>query len=239
MTESLPFFRDSATGTLVKICGITSVEDAEMAVSCGADAIGVNLFPGSRRHVELRKCREWLAGLAGRVARIAVVVNPTAAEITAMREAGCFDAVQFHGNEPPSFCREAGFPHWIKAVSVRDSSSLSRATIYETPHVLLDAWSPDAWGGTGLRVDWDLARDFVDAHRDRRVILAGGLHPGNLRSALRIVRPFAVDVASGVESEPRQKDEYLVREFVQIAKRWARPLLQSAPQDSEPAQPTD
>lgn len=202
----------------VKICGITNAADAVMAADAGADAVGFNFFPGSKRCIDFEENREWIAGLAGRVQRVAVVVNATEQELAKLRESGCFEAVQFHGDETPQFCARAGFDRWIRAVRVQDSSSLKAALQYETPFLLLDAFTKDSYGGTGERLNWDFVREFVIAHPERRMILAGGLTPHNVRDAVRIVRPHGVDVASGVEFDPRKKNEYFVREFITIAR---------------------
>ncbi len=211
-------FFDPGPPLRAKICGITSADDAEVAIAAGADAIGLNFFPGSKRFVEFEKNRAWIEALSGRVQRVAVVVNAAEDELAVLRESGCFDAIQFHGDETPEFCAGAGFPVWIRAVRIKDQSAFSEALAYATPYLLLDAWSESAYGGTGHRLNWDAVRDFVIAHRDRRVILAGGLTPHNVRDAVRIVRPHGVDVASGVELEPRRKNEYLVREFIAVAR---------------------
>ena len=202
----------------VKICGLTQLHDARLAIEAGADALGFNFFRGSKRFLDFAQNREWIAGLAGTVDRVAVVVNPTAAEVAELAESGCFEAIQFHGDETNVFCQAAGFSTWIKAVRVKDDGALQEGLSFATPFLLLDAWSADAFGGTGLRLDWDLAREFVLAHSDRQFLLAGGLTPNNVRDAVRIVRPHAVDVAGGVEMAPGRKDEYLMREFVRVAK---------------------
>jgi phosphoribosylanthranilate isomerase len=202
----------------VKICGLTCVEDARLAIEAGADAIGVNFYGGSKRYVTFPEAAPWLGSLTGEAKKVAVVVNPTEAEVTVLRESRLFDAIQFHGDESPGFCENSGFEVWIKAVRVLDRSSFEKALVYRTPYLLLDAWSETGWGGTGVRVDWRLVRTFVEDQPGKHVILAGGLNPSNLEDALRIVAPFGVDVASGVEIEPRRKDEYLLREFMRIAR---------------------
>jgi phosphoribosylanthranilate isomerase len=202
--------------TKAKICGITNLADAELAISSHADALGFNFYPGSKRYIDFEECKSWISGLADRVCRVAVVVNPTADEVAKLRDSGCFEAIQFHGDETPEFCAKSGFSHWIKAVRVKKGEPIEPALAFETKYLLLDAWSATAYGGTGLRLDWDVARDFAVKHADRKVILAGGLTPGNVRDGIRIVRPHAVDVAGGVELESRAKNEYLVREFVRI-----------------------
>lgn len=212
-------FFQKAPPLRTKICGLTSPEDAETALACGADALGFNFFPGSKRHIDFAENRHWIAALAGRAQRVAVVVNASPGELAVLRDSGCFEAVQFHGDESPEFCAAAGFPVWIRATRVKDAGTFEEALRYDTPYLLLDAWSESAYGGTGKRLNWDLVREFVIAHPDRRVILAGGLTPHNVREAVRIVRPHAVDVASGVELDPRHKNDYLVREFIKAATR--------------------
>lgn len=201
----------------VKICGVTNPDDAAMAADAGADAIGINLFPGSKRFVELAAVSEWVAALP--VTRVAVVVNATAADVARVTAAGCFDAIQFHGDETPEFCNAHARP-WIRAVRVADASSLVHALAYDTPYVLLDAHATAAYGGTGLTVDPALAAGFVATHPERSVILAGGLRPGNVAAAARAVRLHGVDVASGVEmdGDARRKDPAKVRAFIAAAR---------------------
>jgi phosphoribosylanthranilate isomerase len=125
--------------------------------------------------------------------------------------------VQFHGDETPEFCAAAGFPVWIRAVRLKDRATFEAALAYDTPYLLLDGCDGSSYGGTGHRVDWDLVRQCVVAQPDRKIVLAGGLTPSNVRDAVRIVRPHGVDVASGVELEPRKKSEYLMSAFVEQA----------------------
>jgi phosphoribosylanthranilate isomerase len=202
----------------VKICGITGAADAEMAIAAGADALGFNFCRASRRGISFEESRGWISSLAGRIFRVAVVVNATRDELSAMREANCFEAVQFHGDETPDFCVCAGFPVWIRAVRVRSSESLKSVLNYETPYLLLDAWSEAAYGGTGRRPDWNLLSEFVNKQPARRVILAGGLAPENVREAVRMVQPHAVDVATGVESSPGRKSVARVSNFIRAAR---------------------
>ena len=207
---------DGAVG--VKICGITNPADAAMCLSVGADALGFNFFPGSSRVIEPDEAIPWIRELGDAAARVAVVVNPPPELLEKIREAGCFDVVQFHGDETPGFCAQSGFARWIKAVRVSGIESAQNSLAFATPDILLDGCIPGAYGGTGHRLNWDVARDFVSAHPDRHFLLAGGLSARNVRQAIRIVRPHAVDVASGVELTPRKKDEDLVLQFVREAK---------------------
>ncbi len=202
----------------VKICGITNPCDARVCSEAGADALGFNFFSGSSRALDPADALPWIRDLGPAVPRVAVVVNPDGELLAKLREAGCFDWIQFHGDETPDFCAAAGFKFWVKAIRVMDHAALEKALEFQTPELLLDAWHPDAYGGTGKRLDWDLVRDFVAKNSDRKFLLAGGLNAHNVRQAVRIVRPHGVDVASGVELTPGKKEEYLVREFVRIAK---------------------
>lgn len=189
-----------------------------MCLEEGADALGFNFFAGSKRFIEPAGAIPWIRDLGGGVDRVAVVVNPAPELLATLVAAGCFEAIQFHGDESPEFCVQAGFPHWIKAIRVRSEDSLTSALDFAATGLLLDSYTAGAYGGTGHRLDWDLAGGFVRAHPDRRVLLAGGLDVGNVRQAVRIVRPAAVDVASGVELAPGKKDPGLVREFISEAR---------------------
>lgn len=197
----------------VKICGVTNPLDAQAAIDAGADAIGINLFSGSKRFVKLGVVREWVEEIT--VARVAVVVNPDADLLARIEDAACFDAIQFHGDETPEFCAASPLP-WVRAVRVSGADALQDALEYDTPALLLDADSPGVYGGSGASVDRSLAADFVRAHPELRIVLAGGLTPGSVADAVRAVRPSAVDVASGVEvdGEPRHKDVAKMRAFI-------------------------
>ena len=213
----LPFF--DHTPAAPKICGITTLEDALGCIEAGAGALGFNFYPPSPRSIRDEGDLSWIVKLKADypdVAFIAVVVNPDEALLASLRRMACFDAIQFHGDEPPGFCAAEGarFPHWIKALRIRSESDLAPALAFETPWLLLDAAVPGTYGGSGHAVDWDLAARFVAAHSDKRVILAGGLNPSNVTEAASKVHPHAVDVASGVESSPGAKDPEKVRDFI-------------------------
>jgi phosphoribosylanthranilate isomerase len=151
---------------------------------------------------------------------VAVVVNPEEALLKRLQEAACFDAIQFHGDETPEFCvtEGAAFSYWIKALRVRSEEDLAGAAQFPTPFLLLDAAVPGSYGGSGKTLDWGLAAKFVKEHPELRVILAGGLNPENVSTAIAQVNPHAVDVASGVESSPGKKDIEKVRSFVSAAR---------------------
>jgi phosphoribosylanthranilate isomerase len=197
----------------VKICGVCSVVDARAVVDAGADLMGLNFHPASPRHVDLARAREIAAAAPG-VPLVAVVVDLPAAEVRRLVDRLAPWGLQFHGDEDPAYCR--GWPcTTIKAIRVRPGEDpAATAARYDTDYVLLDAFVPGVPGGTGVRIDPAAARGI-----DReRLVLAGGLTPETVADAVRAVRPFAVDVASGVERRPGVKDHAKVREFVRRAR---------------------
>jgi phosphoribosylanthranilate isomerase len=199
----------------VKICGITSVQDAELCRAAGADAIGLNFAARSSRRVAPETAREIVAAMASRVLTVGVFVDAAYEEIAAIQAQTGIACVQLHGDEPPELLARL-LPHAFKAIRVRDEASLHDARRYAGEHVLLDAYVPGESGGTGKTFQWSLATALA---RERHVTLAGGLVPGNVAQAIACVRPFCVDVASGVERAPGLKDPALVQAFVAAAKR--------------------
>jgi phosphoribosylanthranilate isomerase len=195
----------------VKICGITCAEDARCARAAGAWAIGLNFFPKSPRCVTPARAVEIVAAAAGMFC-VGVFVNEERERVQAIADEAGLHALQFHGDENPAYCAGWSLPV-IKAIRVRDEASVVAAGEFPVAYVLADAWAPDLYGGSGRTFAWELLRPL---DRDR-LILAGGLDPGNVAAAVRAVRPFAVDVASGVESEPGRKDPEKVRRFVDHA----------------------
>ena len=199
----------------VKICGITNRDDALAAIAGGADALGFNLFPGSKRHLVLDEHAAWLRALPPFVARVAVLVNAPLDEARRVAAHPAIDFVQLHGDEDAAYCAEFARSGraFIKALRVRGRETLAQTAVFSTPHVLLDAHVPGEFGGTGALTDLDLAAEIVRTRPELHVILAGGLRPENVAHAVAQVRPFAVDVASGVEAEPRRKDAEKMRAF--------------------------
>ncbi len=197
--------------TKVKICGVTNVADALAAAEAGADMIGLNFYEGSPRHLTVQTAVEISRALPPLILRVGVFVNPT--EALVMRAIGdCgLSLLQFHGDETSEFCMQFGLMS-IKALRVRDAESLTALENFQTDAFLLDAHSKSGLGGTGEKFNWDLA---IAARKfDKPIFLAGGLTPENVAEAVRKVRPFAVDVSSGVESAPGIKDNAKVRAFV-------------------------
>jgi phosphoribosylanthranilate isomerase len=200
----------------IKICGITSVEDARAAVAAGADALGFMFYEGSPRAISKAAAIEIIRELPPFVARVGVFVNPTEkAVIETMQHCG-LDTLQFHGEEPPEFCRAFGL-RVVKAFRMRDAASLEILQHYDSETWLLDSFVPDKLGGTGARFNWDLA--VAAGKLGRPIILAGGLNPENVAQAVKHVRPYAVDVSSGVEMAPGKKDPARIRAFIAAARQ--------------------
>ena len=199
----------------VKICGITNLADAQVAVDAGADALGFVFYEKSPRFVSMKIAAEISRALPPFIIRVGVFVNPTRELVfKAIAECG-LSLLQFHGGEPPEFCAQFDLMS-MKAFRIRDAGSLKELPKYKTDAWLLDAYSSDTLGGTGGVFNWDLA---VEAQKPGRpIFLAGGLTPENVADAVRKVRPFGVDVSSGVESSPGKKDHAKVRAFINAAK---------------------
>jgi phosphoribosylanthranilate isomerase len=197
--------------TRVKICGITRPEDAQAAARAGADAIGLVFFAKSPRNVEIEQAASIANALPPFVTSVALFVNPQADHVVTVLQRVRPDVLQFHGEESPEFCRSFGVPY-LKAVRVRPETDLlqSAALYADAQGLLLDAWSAGAHGGTGERFDWSL----IPADLPKSPILAGGLSPANVRLAIETVKPWAVDVSSGVEAAKGIKDAALIAAFM-------------------------
>lgn len=199
----------------VKICGITSVQDALIAVRAGADALGFVFYPPSPRFIEPLKVRAIGAALPPFVARVGLFVNAERGEIERTAAEAGVDMIQLHGDERPAFVSSLRGLRIIKAVRVQSESDLKVLALYRVDAYLLDTYVPGQPGGTGRSFDWTIARR---AALEGPVIVAGGLTPENVEEAVRTARPYAVDVSSGVEAEPGVKDKEKVREFIRRAK---------------------
>ena len=208
----------------VKICGVTRLEDAELCVAAGADAIGLNFYQGSPRFVDAALAQRIVAAVAGRALTVGVFVDAGYDEIIEHKAQTGIACVQLHGEETPELLARL-LPHAYKAIRVRDARSLEVARAFRGEHILLDAYVKGQPGGTGRSFSWELAAGLA---RERRVTLAGGLDPNNVALAVARVQPFCVDVASGVEAQPGIKDPDKVRAFVAAAKRAAAAPASSA-----------
>lgn len=220
----------------IKICGLTTVDDALHAVAQGADALGLNFYSRSPRYLTPARAAEIAAAVAGtrngrQVLKVGVFVNETESRLKEIGEAAGLDAWQLHGDEPASLvaalrssenggravlrafrCREADLQ------PVADYLQACRQGAARLDAVLLDAYAPDAFGGTGKVVDWHVVREQRSLLHGLPIILAGGLTPDNVAEAIRTARPDGVDVASGVESSPGVKDPVKARDFIAAAK---------------------
>ncbi|MBW2688456.1 MAG: phosphoribosylanthranilate isomerase [Deltaproteobacteria bacterium] len=198
----------------VKICGITNIGDARHASVCGADALGFVFYPGSPRFVNPDMARRIIADLPPLVTTVGLFVNEPPARIREMVEFCGLDTVQLHGDEEPDQC---SYPpcRVIKALRLREQMENSIFASYHVSALLLDAYVADRFGGTGQQCNWEQAALIAT---QQRVILAGGLNPENVVEAVRQVRPYGVDVSSGVEKEPGQKDPDKVASFICRAK---------------------
>lgn len=200
--------------TRVKICGITALEDARQAIECDADALGFVFYSPSPRCIEPALAREIIRELPPFVTTVGLFVNEDRRRIHEIVGHCRLDAVQLHGDESPDDCTDLPVKA-VKALRVRDSGSIDRHEAFAVTALLLDAYVPGRYGGTGQAFDWGLASDVAVC---RNVILAGGLVPENVAEAVERVRPYAVDVSSGVEIEPGRKDPERVEAFIRNAK---------------------
>ena len=202
----------------VKICGITNGPDAQASCEAGADLLGFNFYEKSLRRISTADAAQIRNNLPTGVEAVGVFVNASPAEVISLRSFVRFGVAQLHGDETPAMVADvARTVPVIKAFRVDSAFSLS--TFDEYPGVsafLLDAARAGQYGGTGQTTDWDFARRAAPAHR---IILAGGLTPENVAAAILLVRPYAVDVASGVESRPGKKDYAKLRNFIQEVRR--------------------
>lgn len=205
----------------VKICGITSAADAQAAIDAGANLLGFNFYPKSPRHIAEDQAAEIRARLPKRVKAVGIFVNRLPADVITLRRSLELDAVQLHGDETPETVAEiASVVQVIKAFRVEPEFPLTTLEQYTQAFAFLfDAAHTDQYGGTGRTTDWDVARRASLKHR---IILAGGLKVENVAAAVRIVRPYGIDVASGVEASPGKKDHGLLREFIQEVRRAER-----------------
>jgi phosphoribosylanthranilate isomerase len=194
-----------------KICGITREQDAIAAVVNGADAIGLVFYQASPRHVSLDDARVIVGNLPPFVARVGLFVNAEPKQIESVVSGGVVDILQFHGDEPPEACGRYGLPY-IKAIAMRDEVDIKQvaADYGDAAGLLVDTYVPGLEGGSGLTFDWSR----IPAEPGKPLILAGGLNPENVGEAIHQVRPYAVDVSSGVESSKGIKDAARIAAFI-------------------------
>jgi phosphoribosylanthranilate isomerase len=197
--------------TKVKICGITNLADAQVAVEAGADALGFIFYAQSPRYISIKQATEISKQLPPFIMKVGVFVNADEEFVLRAISAVGLTLLQFHGDEAPDFCRQFGMMS-MKAFRIRDEESLKEIPKYQTEAYLLDAFSSTALGGTGKTFNWDLA---IEAQKFwKPIFISGGLTPENVADAIKKVKPFAVDVSSGVEISPGKKDAKKVKAFI-------------------------
>jgi phosphoribosylanthranilate isomerase len=203
----------------IKICGITTLDDALAAAQHGADALGFNFYKKSPRHIEPEKAAEIISQLPPIILPVGLFVNEREEKVLEIQRLTCIQTLQFHGDESAEFCQRFG-SRIIKAFQVKDRESIKHMAQYHVGAFLLDSYRDGQRGGTGMTFDWHLA---VVAKTFGRVILAGGLTPENVAEAVKLVQPYGVDVTSGVEREPGVKDHAKLRKFITEVRRASRP----------------
>lgn len=203
--------------TLVKICGITNLEDALMCAETGADALGFNFYRRSPRYIEPLVARQIINNLPKKLLTVGVFVNePTPAVVERIVTDSGVGAVQLHGDESPEYCRALGDRYVIKVLKAGTDFEPASALEYEGRAIMLDTFDPEMHGGTGRVFDWSVAREtrtLVPA-----LFLAGGLSPENVRDAINAVNPYAVDACSSLEVNQGKKDSSRVEAFVKAAR---------------------
>ena len=201
--------------TWIKICGVTRAADAERVAELGADALGLNFVHGSKRRLTIEQARPIVEAVRGRIELVAVVANPTEPEIEELRRDLGIEWLQLHGEEVAARVARL-LPHAFKAVAIEDAADARRAATFPGERLLVDTKVGSGSGGTGKVFDWQLVTELAQT---RQLIVAGGLTPRNVAAAVRVLEPFGVDVASGVESAPGVKDPALLEAFVLAARQ--------------------
>lgn len=205
----------------VKICGITRVEDAHAAARAGADALGFVFHPPSPRYVAPEKAAATIRTLPPFMVAVGVFVNLDKEEVEQIAARSGIHAIQLHGDEPPEEC--AGFSRpVIKAFRFSREEPFPNLSEYRVAGLLVDSGSPRSWGGTGITFDWANLNAYLEGSPEkirRRLVVAGGLNAQNVGHAVRILKPYAVDVSTGVESEPGKKSEEKIKEFMHAVRK--------------------
>ena len=201
----------------VKICGITSAEDACNAVWAGADALGFVFFKDSKRFVSPKEAKKIIDILPPWVVKVGLFVNEKFPAVRKTADYCGLDFVQLHGDETQGYLRQLSALRIIKAIRLQDRNCLVKRDSLSCELLLFDAYSKTEFGGTGTAFDWRLAKEIRKTKKP--YIISGGLTPNNVAQAVKIFRPYAVDVSSGVEKTPGKKDKKLMKEFIAHAKK--------------------
>ena len=202
------------SSTKIKICGITNMEDAQVAADFGADALGFIFYKESKRYVDPQVAMSIISSLPPFITTVGVFVNQELDEISQIKETTGIQVVQLHGDETPEFVSSIPF-NAIKAIRVKDKSDLDKVAQYAGQAILFDTYSDKEYGGTGESFDWSILNDMSST---KKIVLSGGLNPENILEAVKIVGPYAVDVSSGVEDKPGKKDHTKIKRFIEAIK---------------------
>jgi len=197
--------------TLIKICGITNIEDALAAIDAGADALGFNFYSESPRYIDPETAEVLVQELPEMIIKVGVFVDAAEDFVRPVAQLVELNYLQFHGDETPYYCEQFATPYW-KAFRLRDEKTLGLMEKFEPYAYLIDAYEEGVLGGTGQRADWDLASRACQLGR---IVLAGGLNPENVEQAIDTVHPWGIDVCSGVEIEPGVKDHKAMAELIE------------------------
>lgn len=201
--------------TIVKICGITNIDDAFDAIELGADYLGFNFYPDSPRYVSPEKLNLIITEIPYSVKKVGIFVNCAPQVVIDIATQFDLDLLQFHGDEKAAYCNQFARP-FIKAIRPKNESDLLGLEEFQADYFLVDSFVSGNFGGTGIVSNWDLARQVKKLGKP--IFLSGGLDPDNVEMAIGAVKPFGVDVASGVEFEPGKKDYHKMNEFIQKVK---------------------
>jgi phosphoribosylanthranilate isomerase len=200
--------------TKIKICGITNFRDAVKSLDCGADALGFIFYEKSKRYISPPEAQKIIKELPPFVTKVAVFVDCPFRQIIKITSELFINAIQLHGSETPEFCAKFSYPV-IKALRIKDSIDILQVDSFATQTILFDTYSESDYGGTGKSFNWKVLEKL---NTDKKIILSGGLNPGNIEKAITTVRPYGVDVSSGVETSPGIKDHKKIKKFIEAVK---------------------
>lgn len=198
------------SSTKIKICGITNMEDAQAAADFGADALGFIFYKESKRYVDPQVVKSIISSLPPFITTVGVFVNQALDEISQIKKTTGIQVAQLHGDETSEFASSLSIDV-IKVIRVKDKSDLDKVAQYSAQAILFDTYSDQEYGGTGESFDWEILNNLLS---EKKIILSGGLNPENVLEAVQIVRPYAVDVSSGVEDTPGKKDHTKIKKFI-------------------------
>ncbi len=205
---------DNMFDTKIKICGITNMEDAMLACEWGADALGFIFYRKSKRYIAPEIARSVISSLPPFITTVGVFVNHSLEEIIAIKDKTAINMVQLHGDETPEFCSLVPLKV-IKAIRVKDNLDVDKVAQYPVQAILFDTYSDAEYGGTGKSFNWEILQNISNLSN---IILSGGLSPENVAQAISTVKPYAVDVSSGVEESPGKKDHMKLKKFIEAVK---------------------